>query len=57
MPGETASRRPGWAKWRSKDEAKWQLAEWAVPHLHTANQEEQLGNKTNPATQGSSVGK
>ena len=34
-----------------------QIVDQMVPHLHADNWEEQLGSKTNHATQGSSAGK
>ena len=46
MHSKVAAGGPGWAGQ--------QLADQVVPHLHA---EEQLGNKTDHATQGSSEGK
>ena len=37
--------------------ARWRLEDWAVPHLHVDNREEQLRRDTDCATQDSSAGK
>ena len=43
--------------WSTEDtQARQQLADWVVPHLH-ANREEQLGSETDLVTQGSNAGK
>ena len=47
--GQAATGRPG--------QARWWLVDWAVPHLHAINWEEQLGSETDRTTQGSSAGK
>ena len=42
--------------WRTRQTRQW-LVDQVFPHLHVANQEEQLGSETDRATQGSRVGK
>ena len=46
----------GQPEWRRLAERRW-LAERVVPHLHVDKPGGTTGSQTNPATQGSSVGK
>ena len=49
MHSKVATGGPGWTRQ--------QLEDWEVSHMCADNQEEQLGSKTDHATQGSNVGK
>ena len=44
-------------RWQLVDQARWWLVHQSVPHWCVGNWEEQLGRKTDQATQGPSAGK